>query len=376
MPDQPIKYNSQIDKDEHDDSANIGGKRVILHAWNSSTLQYERVTSTGGVLNTSGAGGGGGGDASAANQVTGNNSLASIDTKLTDVATQTTLALIKAKTDNLDTALSGIKTGTDKIITAPATSANQGTMIGSLSSIDTKLPTQGQALAAASMPVVLPAAQITSLTPPAAITNYANETGGNLATLAGIVSSSKASVKTADGDIASIGAKTDAKNTATDATSVSMISLLKQISAMVQAPATTPITGTVQPGNTQNTTPWLTALSANTGAVGPSVNYQSALTNTKVAVKTSAGNLYGLHIYNPNNVVTYIQIFNKASANITLGTTAPDFVLAVPPNGWLDDPASSVPIWAFGTACTIVATTTPSGSTAPTNSLLSNIFYL
>lgn len=40
-----------------------------------------------------------------------------------DFATQTTLALIKAKTDNLDTALSGIKTGTDKIVTAAALDA-------------------------------------------------------------------------------------------------------------------------------------------------------------------------------------------------------------------------------------------------------------
>lgn len=47
-----------------------------------------------------------------------------------------------------------------------------------------KIPSQGQALAAASTPVVLPVAQITALTPPAAITNYANETGGNLATIA------------------------------------------------------------------------------------------------------------------------------------------------------------------------------------------------
>lgn len=52
-----------------------------------------------------------------------------------DFATQTTLAAIKAKTDNI--------------------------------------PAQGQALAAASTPVVLTAAQITTLTPPAAITGFA-----------------------------------------------------------------------------------------------------------------------------------------------------------------------------------------------------------
>ncbi len=41
----------------------------------------------------------------------------------------------------------------------------------------------GQQLAAASLPVILPSATITTLTPPAAITGFALETGGNLATL-------------------------------------------------------------------------------------------------------------------------------------------------------------------------------------------------
>ena len=74
--------------------------------------------------------------------------------------------------------------------TGLATSANQTTIIGhldgvegSLSSLDTKTPSLGQALAAASSPVVLTAVQMTTLTPPAAITNFANETGGNLASI-------------------------------------------------------------------------------------------------------------------------------------------------------------------------------------------------
>jgi hypothetical protein len=46
-----------------------------------------------------------------------------------------------------------------------------------------KIPAQGQALAAGSIPVVLPAAQMTTLTPIPAITNYAEETGGNLASV-------------------------------------------------------------------------------------------------------------------------------------------------------------------------------------------------
>ena len=66
---------------------------------------------------------------------------------------------------------------------ALATSAKQDTGNTSIASIDTKTPALGQALAAASVPVILPSATITTLTPPAAITNFANETGGNLAAI-------------------------------------------------------------------------------------------------------------------------------------------------------------------------------------------------
>lgn len=54
-----------------------------------------------------------------------------------------------------------------------ASAANQTTEITKLTSIDGKVPALGQALAAASVPVVLPATQITTLTPPAAITGFA-----------------------------------------------------------------------------------------------------------------------------------------------------------------------------------------------------------
>ena len=59
----------------------------------------------------------------------------------------------------------------------------------------------GQQTAANSIPVILPSATITTLTPPAAITNYALETGGNLATLAGAVSASKVNVNISSGNI-------------------------------------------------------------------------------------------------------------------------------------------------------------------------------
>lgn len=57
----------------------------------------------------------------------------------------------------------------------PATEAGQTTGNASLASIDGKLPSLGQALAAASVPVVLTAAQLSTLTPPAAITGFLTE---------------------------------------------------------------------------------------------------------------------------------------------------------------------------------------------------------
>ncbi len=103
-----------------------------------------------------------------------------------DFATQTTLAAILAKLIAAPATEATAAAILAKIIAAPATEAKQDTLIAkdfatqtTLALIKTdvdKIPSQGQALAAASMPVVLPAAQITALTPPAAITGFATET--------------------------------------------------------------------------------------------------------------------------------------------------------------------------------------------------------
>lgn len=78
-----------------------------------------------------------------------------------------------AKQDTGNTTLSTLEA---KIPPSPSTSGKQDIGNTSLNAIDTKIPVQGQALAAASLPVVLPAAQISALTPPAAITGFATST--------------------------------------------------------------------------------------------------------------------------------------------------------------------------------------------------------
>lgn len=57
-----------------------------------------------------------------------------------------------------------------------------------------------------------------------------------------VVSGAFVSGSLADGAIVTLGAKTDAKSTATDGTSVTIMQVLKEISAMAQAPASTPVT--------------------------------------------------------------------------------------------------------------------------------------
>jgi hypothetical protein len=48
-------------------------------------------------------------------------------------------------------------------------------------------------------------------------------------------------------------------------------------------------------------------------------------------VKASAGTFGGYYIYNPNATVAYLQVFDVASAtSVTLGTTVPDMIFAIP----------------------------------------------
>jgi len=89
--------------------------------------------------------------------------------------------------------------------------------------------------------------------------------------------------------------------------------------------------------------------------------------NTAQAVKVTAGNLYHLHIYNPNAAGVFVQLFDLATGSITVGTTAPKFVLFVPASGNtiadFDVPMS------FLTAISYACTTTPTGNGDPTTGL-------
>lgn len=105
-------------------------------------------------------------------------------------------------------------------------------------------------------------------------------------------------------------------------------------------------------------------------ATGGMSFFTQSLTSTKAQVKGSAGTLYGITAVNNGSALAYIQVFNKASASVTVGTTAPDYVVPVPaPSsgtagaGIREEYALGM---AFGTGITVACTTTRTGSTSAT----------
>jgi hypothetical protein len=100
----------------------------------------------------------------------------------------------------------------------------------------------------------------------------------------------------------------------------------------------------------------------------------TALTSTAQAIKGSAGTLTGYFIYNPNAAAVFVQFYNTAQGSVTVGTTAPLFMLTVPP-------ASAANLWmpggvAFGTAMSWSATSTAGGNGAPTTALDAVAWYV
>lgn len=113
---------------------------------------------------------------------------------------------------------------------------------------------------------------------------------------------------------------------------------------------------------------------ATPGTGGLSTYYNTALNATKAAVVAVPLSIYGWQINNPNGAFSYVQMFNKLTANVTVGTTVPDFVIGIPANG-------SVTILNalgidFSIGLVVAATTTFGGSTNPaTQALPVAIFY-
>lgn len=93
-----------------------------------------------------------------------------------------------------------------------------------------------------------------------------------------------------------------------------------------------------------------------------------ALVHTATAVITTTGELRRVTCYNPNASAAYVQLFNAATSNVTVGTTAPYDVVPLQ--------ATTTVTWAvpagdiYSVAISAAATTTYNGSTSPGTALV------
>ena len=104
------------------------------------------------------------GAATSANQVTAQTSLSSIVTNTANIPANLTVTSTRLLVDGSGVT-QPVSAASLPLPSGASTAANQTTGNSSLSSIDGKTPALGQALAAASVPVVLTAAQLSTLTP-------------------------------------------------------------------------------------------------------------------------------------------------------------------------------------------------------------------
>lgn len=100
----------------------------------------------------------------------------------------------------------------------------------------------------------------------------------------------------------------------------------------------------------------------------------NALSTTVTSVKSSAGQLFMLQCGNVNTSEEYVQIFNVASGSVTLGTTAPTLSVPIAATATGGFAFSMIGVQ-FSTAISVAATTTATGSTAPSTALDCNVTY-
>jgi hypothetical protein len=189
------------------------------------------------------------GAATAANQATEITDLATIASNTTNAGTPVvsgSVTVTQATGTNLHTVVDS-----SALPTGAATSSLQTTGNTSLSTIVTNtgnIPAQGQALAAGSLPVVLPAAQITTLTPPTSVT-VTQATGTNLHTAVDSSAlptgaSTSALQTTGNTSLSSIDGKTPSLGQALSAASVPVVLPAAQITTLTPPTSVTVTQGT------------------------------------------------------------------------------------------------------------------------------------
>lgn len=66
--------------------------------------------------------------------------------------------------------------------------------------------------------------------------------------------------------------------------------------------------------------------------IAPGEKYQTRDAGAKATVIIGEGNLIGIQVLNNQGAATFVQLFDALLANVTLGSTNPDWEFSVPAN--------------------------------------------
>lgn len=108
---------------------------------------------------------------------------------------------------------------------------------------------------------------------------------------------------------------------------------------------------------------------------GLSTNTFQFTSGTSVgSLKTTAGQVYGYHIFNTNTTPVYVMFYNVLNTGVTPGTTSPLFWLGIPAGG-----GATISLemgLAFSTAISISASSTANGNTSAATAIHVTVFFI
>ncbi len=239
----------------------------------------------------------------------------------------------------------------------------------------------GQATSANSAPVVIASDQ--------SAVSVSVSTGSLTATIPGGVTINTGSLTATVANIASLAVarmfdSSGASLSATAAGNLNVNLSSSSLSSINVAVTTGSLTATIPSGSSVITTQangaslnanvYPTALSTTTGATA---YFTNSLSTTVLTVKGSAGNMYNMTAINQNTVDAYIQFYDTGSPSV--GTTAPTYSFLVPAGVASTIAGGFSEQWVvpltFSTNIKIAATTTATGSSAPSTNIVVNIGY-
>lgn len=110
---------------------------------------------------------------------------------------------------------------------------------------------------------------------------------------------------------------------------------------------------------------------AYSGDIGADTHLNNNATASATTVKSSQGNLYGIHIGNPNSSDVFLQVFDDTSPNV--GTDTPKQSYRVDSQSSLNK-SMTVPI-KFDNGISYAITTTSTGNTSPSTASVVNVIY-